>query len=94
MRTPLGALWRLIFKRCNRIAREAKPYNLSQMEACPCNKFTGKPQQYTADKGWRLLAHIGYTDASTRIEQTHDAELDEDILERIDFLACLFAAIE
>jgi hypothetical protein len=91
MRNFLRALRRLRFKRRNRIAREAKPYNLSQIEVCQCDKFTGEPQQYSPEKGWRLLARIGYTDTIARIDQTHDAELDEDILERIDFLACLFA---
>jgi len=60
------------------------------MEVCPCDKFTGEPQHYYPEKGWRLLARIGYTDTTAKIDQTHDIELDEDILERIDFLACLF----
>ena len=91
MRNFLRALWRLRFKRRDRTAREAKPYNLSQIEVCPCDKFTGKPQHHSPEKGWRLLARISYTDTIARIDQTHDAEFDEEVLERIDFLACLFA---
>jgi hypothetical protein len=90
MRNFLRALLRLRFKRRNRIAREAKPYNLSQMEVYPCDKFTGKPQHYSPQKEWRLLAHIGDTGTTAKIEQTHDIELNEELLERTDFLACLF----
>lgn len=90
MRSFLRAVLRLRFKRRNRIAREAKPYNLSQMEVCPCDKFTGKPRQYSPEKEWRLLAHIGDTGTTAKVDRMHDIELDEDILERIDFLACLF----
>jgi hypothetical protein len=60
------------------------------MEVCSCGEFTDEPQHQYPDKGWRLLARIGYTGTTTKIDQTHDIELDEDILERIDFLACLF----
>ena len=90
MKNFLRALWRLRFKRCNRIAREAKPYNLSQIEVCPCDEFTTKPRHYSPQKGGHLLAHIGDTGPSAKVDQMHDIELDEDILERIDFLACLF----
>jgi hypothetical protein len=90
MRNFLRTVWRLIFKRRDRAAREAKSYYLSRVEICPCDKFTGKPQQYFPRKGWRLLAHIGDRDTAKRIDQTHDLELDEDVLERIDFFACLF----
>jgi len=92
MRSLVRAFRILRFKRRNRIAREAKPYNLSQIEVCPCDKFTGEPQHYYPEKGWRLLARIGYTGTTAKIDQTRDTELNEELLERIDFLACLFAA--
>jgi hypothetical protein len=91
MRSFIRAVRRLLFKRRKRIAREAKPYGLSKMETRPCDEFTGKPLQYSPEKGWRLLARIADTGTTAKIEQMHDIELDEDILERIDFLACLFA---
>ena len=91
MRIFLRTLRRLKFKRRKRVAQEAKSYSLSQVEVCPSDKFTGKPQQYSPEKGWRLLARIDYTGPTAKVNQMHDIELDEDILERIDFLACLFA---
>jgi hypothetical protein len=91
MKSFLKAVWRLRVKRSNRIVPKANACHLSDVEVCLCDKSLSKPQQYSPEKGWRLLAHIGYTGTIARIDQTHDIELDEDILERIDFLACLFA---
>ena len=88
----LRAVWRLKFKRNNGVVLKANARHLSDVEVCLCDKSPSKPRQYTPKKGWRLLAHIGYTGTVARIDQTHDTELNEDILERIDFLACLFAA--
>jgi len=87
----LRAVWRRRFKRNNRVVLKANACQLGDAEICLCDKSPSKPQQYSPEKGWRLLAHIDYTGTIARIEQTHDIELDEDILERIDFLACLFA---
>ena len=87
----LRAVWRLRFKRSNRIVPKANACHLSNVEVCLCDKYPSKPQQYSPKKGWRLLAHIGYTGTIARIDQTHDIELNEELLERIDFLACLFA---
>lgn len=89
-RNFLRAVRRLRFKRRDRTVREAKSNNLSQIEICQCHKFTGKPQHYSPQKGWCLLAHIGYTGPTAKTEQIHNIELDEDTLGRIDFLACLF----
>jgi hypothetical protein len=75
-------------------AQEADAYQPGQVEAYQCNKFTSKPQRYSPKKGWRLLAHIGNRGTAERIGQTRDLELDEDILERIDFFACLFGTGE
>lgn len=91
MRNFLRAVWRLRFKRSNRIVPKANACHFSDVEVCLCDKYPSKPQQYSPGKGWRLLAHIGCTDTIARIDQTHDIELDEEVLERIDFLACLFA---
>jgi hypothetical protein len=60
------------------------------MEAHLCDKIHSKQQQCFTERGWRLLAHIGYTGTTAKIDRAPDIELDEDILERIDFLACLF----
>jgi hypothetical protein len=90
MKSFLRALWRLRFKRSKRIAQEANGCHHSGTEVCPCDEFTSKPLPYSPQKGWRLLAHIDYTCTTTKRDQMHDIELDEDIMERIDFLACLF----
>jgi hypothetical protein len=60
------------------------------MEAHLCDKIHSKQQQCFPERGWRLLAHIGYTGTTVKIDRTHDTELNEELLERIDFLACLF----
>ena len=91
MKSFIRAVWRLRFKRRDRTAQKANACHPSDVEVCLCDKFAGKPQQYSPNKGWRLLAHIGYTGTIARIDQTHDIELNEELLERIDFLACLFA---
>jgi len=88
----IRAIWRLRFKTRNRTAQEAKACHPSHMQVYPCDKFASKPQQYSPERGWRLLAHIGYTGTTAKIDQTHDIEIDEDTLERIDFLACLFGS--
>jgi hypothetical protein len=93
MRSFIRAVRRLLFKRRKRIAREAKPYSLSKTETRPCDEFTGKPLQYSPEKGWRLLAHIGDSGIAAKIEQPPDLELNEELLERIDFLACLFSGM-
>lgn len=90
MRNFLRAVWRLRFKRRNRIALEPKPYNVSLMEVCLFDKFTDKPHHYSPEKGWRLIGRIGCAGPTAKVDQMHDIELDEDIQERIDFLACLF----
>jgi hypothetical protein len=87
----IRAVRRLRFKRRDRTAQKANACRLSGVEVCLCDKFPGKPQQYLPDKGWRLLARIGYTSPTAKVDQTHDIELNEELLERIDFLACLFA---
>jgi len=90
MRNFLRTVWRLRFKRRDRTAQKANAYHLSLGEVCLCDKFASKPQQCFPQKGWRLLDHISYTIPTANIDDTHDMEFDEDILERIDFLACLF----
>jgi len=87
----LRALRRLRFKRRNRTAQKADACHLSLGEVCPCVKFTGKSQRYYPEKGWRLLDRISCTIPTAIIDDTHDMEFDEDVLERIDFLACLFS---
>jgi len=90
MRSLVRAILRLKLKRRNRTAQEAKACHPSHMQVYPCDKFAGKPQQYSPEKGWRLLDHISYTIPTANIDDMHDIELDEDIMERTDFLACLF----
>jgi len=90
MRNLLRAVWRLGFRGSHRAAQKANAYHLSLGETCLCDKFTGKPPQYFPQKGWRLLDRISCTTPTENTDHTHDIELDEDILERIDFFACLF----
>ena len=90
MKSFIRAVWRLRFKRRDRTAQKANACHPSDVEVCLCDKFPSKPQQYSPQKGWRLLNHISYTIPTANIDDTHDIELDEDILERTDFLACLF----
>jgi len=90
MRNFLRAVWRLRFKRRDRAAQKANACHFSHIEACPCDKFANRPEQCFPEKGWRLLARIGYIGPTAKVDQMQDIELDEDILERIDFLACLF----
>lgn len=92
MRSLVRAILRLKLKRRNRTAQEAKACHPSHMQVYPCDKFAGKPQQYSPEKGWRLLDHISYTDTTARIDETHDIEFSEELLERIDFLTCLFGS--
>jgi hypothetical protein len=86
----LRAVWRLRFRSRYGIAQKANAYQPGHVKECHCDKFTGKPQQYFPQKGWRLLDRISCTTPPANIDYTHDMEFDEDILERIDFLACLF----
>lgn len=91
MRSFRRAISRLRFKRRDGTAQKANACHLSDVEACPCDKSANRPEQCFPETGWRLLARIGYTGTTARIDQTHDIELNEELLERIDFLACLFA---
>jgi len=92
MRSLVRAILRLKLKRRNRTAQEAKACHPSHMQVYPCDKFASKSGQRCPERGWRLLAHIGYTGTTAKIDQTHDIELNEELLERIDFLACLFGS--
>ncbi len=90
MRNFLRAVWRLRFKRRDRTAQKADTCRLSLGEVRPCDRFTGEPQRYYPEQGWRLLDRISCTIPTVNTDDMHDMEFDEDILERIDFLACLF----
>jgi hypothetical protein len=92
MRNFLRALCKLRFRASHKAAQKAKAYHLGQAEARQCDKPIGKPKQYFPHKEWRLLAHIGCTGPTAKVDGMQDTELDEDILERIDFFACLFGA--
>ncbi len=94
MRNFLRTLRRLRFRGSHGTAQKANAYPPGHVEACQCDKFTGKPQQYFPQKEWRLLARIGCTDPTAKVDRMQDIKLDEDILERIDFLACLFGTRE
>lgn len=90
MRNFLRAVWRLRFKRRDGTAKEAHACHLSDVEICRFGKFAGKPQQYSPEKGWRLLDRIICTIPPANTDNTYDMQFDESVLERIDFLACLF----
>jgi hypothetical protein len=90
MRNFLTALWRKRFRGSHGTAQEANASHHVHVGPCQCDKFTGKPQHYSPEGRWRLLAHIGRTGPTAKVDRMQDAELDEDTLERIDFLACLF----
>jgi hypothetical protein len=92
MRDLLRAIWRLRFKRRDGSAQKSNACHLSDVDVCLCGTCPSKPPQYSPKQGWRLLAHIGYTDTIATIDQTHDIELNEELLKRIDFLACLFGS--
>jgi hypothetical protein len=92
MRSFRRAISRLRFKRHNRTAKKADARHPSHIKVCHRDDFASKSGQRSPERGWRLLAHIGYTGTTAKIDRTHDIELDEDILERIDFLACLFGS--
>lgn len=92
MRSFSRAIRRLRFKRHNRISKKADARLPSYIKKCPGDDFASTSGQRSPEKGWRLLAHIGYTGTTARIDQTHDIELSEELLERIDFLACLFGS--
>jgi len=92
MRSLVRAILRLRLKRRNRTARKADACRFNHIEPCISDTFADKPEHHFPEKGWRLLAHIGYTGTIARIDQTHDIELSEELLERIDFLACLFGS--
>jgi hypothetical protein len=91
MRSFRRAISRLRFKRHNRTAKKADACHPSHIKVCHPDNFASKSGQCSPERGWHLLAHIGYTGTTAKIDQTHDIELNEELLERIDFLACLFA---
>ena len=90
MRDFLRAFWRLRLKRRDESTRKVLLNNTSRSEVFKCDQLTGNPQYYGPKMGWRLLTHFEDTGNTAKREQIHDIELDEDILERIDFFACLF----
>ncbi len=51
---------------------------------------TKQPEHCLTNKEWRLLAHISWASPVAKRRDTYDFDLDSDLLERIDFLACLF----
>jgi hypothetical protein len=86
----LRKFWGLGFKRCNRTAQKGSACHPSYIEACPCEHFADKPKQRFPDKGWRLLTRISCASSTAEPKDTYNSEIDEDVLERIDFFACLF----
>lgn len=92
MRSLVRTIMRLRLKRRNRTARKVDACRFNYIEPCISDKFTDKPEHRFPEKGWRLLAHVRCTDTTAKIDQTHDMELNEELLERTDFLACLFGS--
>jgi len=81
----------LRFKRRSRTALQANACHPSHIKACPCDDFANKLERRSPEKDWRLISriHIG---TDVRIDHAHQIELDEELLERIDFFACLFGS--
>jgi hypothetical protein len=92
MKSFVRAVWRLSFKRRDRTAQKANARHPSHIKAYHRDDFASKSGQRPPERGWRLIAHIGYTGTTAKIDQTHDIELNEELLERIDFFACLFGS--
>jgi len=92
MRNFLRAVWILRFKRRDGTAQKANACRPSHIKACHRGDYASKSGQRSPERGWRLLAHIGYTGTTAKIYQTHDIKLNEELLERIDFFACLFGS--
>jgi hypothetical protein len=84
--------WGLGFKRHNRTAQKGSACHPSYIEAYPCEHFADKAEQRFPDKRWRLLTRISCASSTTEPKDTYNSELDEDVLERIDFFACLFGS--
>ncbi len=84
--------WGLIFKRHFKKSQQGNQCRPSQIETYPCDHFAHKPEQRFPEKGWRLLTRISYASPTAKPKDTYDFELDEDLLERIDFFACLFGS--
>lgn len=90
----LKKFWRLRFNnnKGERNASKAKNHGSEDNKTFPCYSFAHKPKQRLSLTGWRLLAHITRTSNAAGTEQAQDINLEEDIQERIDFLACLFGS--
>ena len=88
----LRKFWGLGFKRRTRTAQKGSPCHTSNMAACSCEHFADKPEQRFPGKEWRLLTRISCASSTAEHKDTYNFELDEDVLERIDFFACLFGS--
>jgi hypothetical protein len=84
--------WGLRFKRRNRTTPKGDVRHPSYIKACPCEHFADKPEQRFPEEGWRLLTRISCANPTAKAKNTYDSELDDDVLERIDFFACLFGS--
>ncbi len=89
MRSFEGVIRRLKLSIHARIARKANAYLSNHKNACKWDKSANKLELRLPEKGWRLIdrIHIGTKEVP---DQNYGFELDEELLERIDFFACLF----
>jgi hypothetical protein len=87
-----SAIRRLRLKRRIRTARKAHACRFNHIEPCISDTFADKPEHRFPEKGWRLLARINCASPTAKPKDTYSFELDEDVLERIDFFACLFGS--
>lgn len=86
------AIWILGFKilNGNRGAHKCRARDHSHIKACPSDDFVNRIEGGGPQEGWRKLFSYSSASRGTQITKSPPIELDDDILERIDFLACLF----
>lgn len=72
-----------------RIAKKAAACPSNHKNTCEWDKSANKPELRSPEKDWRLIERIDIG-IKTVTEQADPDEFDEELLERIDFFACLF----
>jgi len=87
----LRSIRKLILRSRVRIAKKDDACLLNHFQPCIFRIFADKPDYCFPEKGWRLIAHIKCAGSTVKIDKALDIELNEELLERVDFLACLFS---
>lgn len=75
----------------NRIAKRANARPSNHINNCQWDSSAYKLAMRLPDNGWRLIDRI-HISTCAGTEKWHHAELEEELLERIDFFACLFGS--